>query len=50
MYEYDNSDYFSLLKDKYKMIMDVDDLRIGELGVHYSEKNEISLDKIKMRK
>ncbi|GHU15960.1 hypothetical protein FACS1894163_04430 [Spirochaetia bacterium] len=50
MYEHDNSDYFSLLKDKYKLIMDVDDLRTDELGVHYGEKNEISLDKIKMRK
>jgi hypothetical protein len=50
MYERDNSDYFSILKDKYKLIMDIDDLRTSELGVNYSEKNKISLDKIKMRK
>lgn len=50
MYEHDNYDYFGLLKDKYKLIMDVDDLRTSEIGVLYGEKNEISLDKIKMRK
>jgi hypothetical protein len=50
MYEHNNSDYFSLLKDKYKLIMDVDDLRTSELGMHYGEKNEISLDKINVRK
>lgn len=50
LYEHDNADYFNLLKGKYKLIMDVDDLRTSELGVHYGEKNEISLDKIKMRK
>jgi hypothetical protein len=43
-------DYFSLLSDKYQVIMDIDDIRTSEHGMFYSKNNRISLDKIKMRK
>jgi hypothetical protein len=50
IYEHDNIDYFNLLKDKYRLIIDIDDSRTSEQGTYYNEKNQISLDKIKMRK
>jgi hypothetical protein len=50
IYERDNIDYFSLLRDKYQVIMDIDDTRTSEHGMFYSKNNRISLDKIKKRK
>jgi hypothetical protein len=46
IYEHNNIDYFNLLRDKYKLIIDMDDTRNGIHGAFYNEKNEITIEKI----
>ena len=46
MYERKEDVYFSLVKDKFKLIIDIDDKRTNNAGAHYTQKNMISLSKI----
>lgn len=39
--------YFNLIRDKYKLIIDVDDKRNKPYGEYYSSSNSLSLDKIR---
>jgi hypothetical protein len=49
-YEHDNADYFAILKEKYRLIIDADDNRNGGTGAFYNAQNELDIFKIKMRK
>lgn len=47
LYEKNDDSYFNLLKDDYKLIIDVDDTRKHPFGEHYNSSHPISLIKIK---
>jgi hypothetical protein len=49
-YEHNDIDYFVLLKDKYRLIIDADDTRISETGTFYNAQNALDLAKIKIEK
>lgn len=47
LYNFSDDSYFNLLKDDYKLIIDLDDKKNHEYGEYYSKYNPISLEKIK---
>ena len=47
LYEQDDDSYFNYLRDKYSLIWDLDDKTKKDCGVYYTQKNPISLEKIK---
>lgn len=47
MYDKDDDSYFNLLKDDYKLIIDMDDTRNNKYGEYYDNKHPITLDKIR---
>lgn len=48
LYNFDDASYFDLLRDDYKLIIDLDDKRNHKYGEYYNHKNnQITLEKIK---
>lgn len=47
LYNFSDDSYFNLLKDDYKLIIDLDDKKNHKYGEYYSKYNPISLEKIK---
>lgn len=46
LYEQKEDVYFNLIKDKFKLIIDIDDKRKSGAGAHYHKRNKLSLDKL----
>lgn len=47
LYNFEDDSYFNLLKDDFKLIIDLDDKRNHQYGEYYSKYNPISVEKIK---